>query len=152
VNAAERTRVLKELVAWAGAGGEGRRSYRPLSSSELCSLKAEELIEIGAHSVTHPALASLSLEDQEIEIKQSKSMIERVIGKPVTSFSYPFGGRKDFTGDTVHLVYEAGFERACANFQGIATNGAAQYSIPRVLVRNWGGVEFASRLEPWDAT
>ena len=43
-----RSLVLNELRTWAGLERSGRSSHRPLTRSELCSLQADELIDIGA--------------------------------------------------------------------------------------------------------
>ena len=48
--------VLNTLRAWAGARPGARPSHRPISVPELGALADGELIEIGAHTVTHPIL------------------------------------------------------------------------------------------------
>src|SRR5262249_45049288 len=151
VDEPERARVLAELRGWAGLGDEGRPSHRPLTSAELCALESDELIEVGAHSVNHPSLAALPLRAQQAEISRSKSMIEGWVGKPITSFSYPFGGLEDYNAQTIRLVREAGFNYACANYAGTMTRGLDRFSMPRYLVRDWDGDEFASRLAQWNA-
>jgi peptidoglycan/xylan/chitin deacetylase (PgdA/CDA1 family) len=109
---------------------------RPLSKIELKKLATSNLIEIGAHTVFHPQLSSLSREGQAVEIRQSKKMIEDIIGQPIISFSYPFGSKKDFNLDSVELVKEAGFEFACANIQDRVTAHSNNFALPRLLARN----------------
>ncbi len=53
-------------------------------------------IEFGSHTITHPILSFLSDEEIEKEIKESKSLIESQIEKPVISFAYPNGRLHDF--------------------------------------------------------
>jgi glycosyltransferase involved in cell wall biosynthesis/peptidoglycan/xylan/chitin deacetylase (PgdA/CDA1 family) len=78
-------------------------------------LTAEEIrrlaedFEIGAHTMTHPHLDRLSPAAARREIAQSKEMLERIIGKPLRSFCYPYG---HFNEETKRLVSEAGFSRA----------------------------------------
>jgi peptidoglycan/xylan/chitin deacetylase (PgdA/CDA1 family) len=48
-------------------------------------------IEIGAHTMTHPILTNLSLQEAEHEIVLSKNEIENKIQTPVHSFAYPNG-------------------------------------------------------------
>ena len=145
----ERSGILDELGLWTGLGRGGRPSHRPLTSAELVTLEADELIEIGAHSVTHPSLAALSTRAQDFEISESKSMLELLLGKPVRSFSYPFGGRDDYDTDTIRLVREAGFNCACANDADFVHRSSDRYALPRFLVRDWDGDEFAKNLELW---
>jgi peptidoglycan/xylan/chitin deacetylase (PgdA/CDA1 family) len=47
-------------------------------------------IEIGAHTVTHPDLATLSQAACLAEMRDSKEALEAITGKPVTTFAYPF--------------------------------------------------------------
>lgn len=65
--------------------------------------------EIGAHTLTHPHLGTLSNADATIEINGSKNRLEAIIGRPVTSFCYPYG---DYRPTTVGLVKAAGFKYA----------------------------------------
>lgn len=56
---------------------------------------AENGQEIGSHTVTHPNLSSLSLEQIKNELELSKQTIEEKIGKPVISLCYPSGKYDD---------------------------------------------------------
>jgi peptidoglycan/xylan/chitin deacetylase (PgdA/CDA1 family) len=47
--------------------------------------------EIGAHTLTHPRLPSLQADQARQEIVEGKQALEDVIGRPVTSFCYPYG-------------------------------------------------------------
>jgi peptidoglycan/xylan/chitin deacetylase (PgdA/CDA1 family) len=47
--------------------------------------------EIGSHGIYHRDLSILCLKDIEIEVTNSKEIIENKIEKPVNTFSYPFG-------------------------------------------------------------
>ena len=50
-----------------------------------------QLMTIGAHSITHQNLTKLSHEQQVNEIVKSKSIIEQQLKYPITFFSYPLG-------------------------------------------------------------
>ncbi len=52
---------------------------------------AERGHEIGSHSMTHADLTKLGMSDLERELRDSKMLLEDIIGKPVTSLSFPFG-------------------------------------------------------------
>lgn len=142
-----RQRIIEEIQCWAGLRLSGRVSHRSLSSKELRRLTADGLIEVGAHTVTHPSLPALPISAQRSEIFDSKAMVERILDKPVRTFSYPFGARSDFNARTIRLVNEAGFDVACANFSGIVCRSTHRYKLPRMLVRDWDGDEFTRQLE-----
>lgn len=145
----ERRKVLDELRAWAGVEPKVRLTHRPLSADEVLRLTEGGLIEVGAHSVTHPVLSAFPVAAQRTEILGSKAHLEEILGKPVTSFAYPYGSGSDYTVETVTLVREAGFKVACANFPKGVQRGTDPFQLPRFLVRDWDGEAFARRLEEW---
>ena len=104
------------------------------------------LVEVGSHTVTHPALANLPLSVQREQIRRSKASLEDVLGRPVTSFSYPHGS---YTPETAALVREAGFACACSSLIDLVWRGTDRFQLPRMVVKNWDGEAFAQRLEEW---
>ena len=68
-----------------------------LSPDEVTQLADGGLIEVGAHSKTHPVFSRLTEAEQWSEINASKIYLEEILGKPVAGFSYPYGGRADYT-------------------------------------------------------
>jgi len=65
--------------------------------------------EIGAHTLTHRRLTTLSLKEAQREIVDGKEALESIIGFPVKAFCYP-GGLYD--AGHVKLVRAAGFSVA----------------------------------------
>ena len=147
----EREAVLDRLFCWAGQSRQARPTHQALSTSELCELASGGLVEVGAHTMTHPVLTRLTLEQQQSEIIKSKQTLEAKLGAPVTSFAYPFGGRAQYSKQTPRLVRAAGFTCACSNFQGHVAFYSDPYQLPRYLVRDWDGDTFARHLEDWFA-
>ncbi|MRR49783.1 MAG: hypothetical protein EG825_02535 [Rhodocyclaceae bacterium] len=146
MDAASRTANLEELRAWAGVNGPARESHRPLSTEELQRLARSPVVTLGAHSVTHPVLSSLSDADLEREIVDSRSRLEEMSGCPVTVFAYPYGGKADFSTTAAQLCRSAGYEKAAANIPGSAHRWHDPYRLPRHLVRNWNEGEFARHM------
>lgn len=68
-------------------------------------------IAFGAHTISHPILTNLPLDQAKREIIQSKKDIEKMIGHRVNAFSYPNG---DFNADIAELAKTSGFECAVA--------------------------------------
>ena len=108
----EQQKVLAQLQVWAGVASEGRLTHRTLSIDEVVGLAQDDLIEIGAHSVTHAPLPALSRASQWVEIHQNKVYLEELLGRTVKSFAYPHG---KYTQQTISVVREAGFICACSN-------------------------------------
>lgn len=145
----ERQKVLEELAVWAGMNQDGRTTHRSLSSDEVSKLILKDLVDVGAHTVSHSVLSTLSTDIQKIEIEGSKQYLEDIIGRPVTTFSYPYGTRSDYTRNSVAIVRGAGFACACSNFEDIVWRSSNPFELPRFLVRDWDGDEFATHLGDW---
>jgi len=61
-----------------------------LDSAEVLALQSFGL-EIGSHGCTHRALRGLSDADASTELVQSRRALERLVGRPVLAFCYPYG-------------------------------------------------------------
>jgi peptidoglycan/xylan/chitin deacetylase (PgdA/CDA1 family) len=68
-----------------------RHDVSALSWKQISDLAADPLCTIGAHTVSHPALTTLSDEEIRKEMSEGKKKIEEKIKKPVKHFAYPFG-------------------------------------------------------------
>ena len=147
LGAARREEWLEQLRAWAGLDRTGREANRPLTPEELKTLAASRWATIGAHTVTHTPLALLSEEEQRQEIVGSRQQLERLLGREITVFSYPFGRKNHYDRTSVRLCRETGFRRAASNFPGQAHRWTDSFQIPRQLVRNWDADTFAARLK-----
>lgn len=144
--AGERVKALDEIATWANTDPVPRSSHRPLSSQELRTLVAGGLVELGAHTVTHPFLPALPAASQQDEIGQSKVYLEGLLERPVVNFAYPFGS---YTPETVQLVRASGFSSACSCIQETVWQQSNSFELPRFQVGNWKGQEFAQRLLRW---
>ena len=145
----ERLRVLQDLAAWACLDTAVRPTHRVLSAAEMVRLADGGLVDVGAHTMTHPVLSRLSPAKQRAEIQQSKAHLEEILGQPVTSFAYPHGLKADYTEETIMIVRETGFECACAALPGIVRRGVDVHQLPRFVVRDDDGETFAARLSTY---
>jgi len=104
----------------------------PLMDWSQLSATQNAGIEIGAHSVTHRALDSLSSEEASAEISLSKKTLEAGLGTEIRSFAYPFGFYSQKVRD---MLPACGFTSACA--VRYATSPAADdpFALRRHIVR-----------------
>ncbi len=100
----------------------------------LRAASSEPLVEIGAHTGSHPQLSSLSRQEAGDEVATSKRSLEDALGVPVTSFAYPYGTRASYTDETVDLVKEAGFSCALTGIEGNVDERADPYQLRRVSI------------------
>lgn len=138
---------LDQLRAWAGPGDEKEKKHRSMSQEEIKRLANSPWATVGAHTVTHSVLSSLTDAQQREEIFSSKRELERIIGREITTFSYPFGRRIDYNRTSVCLCREAGFVKAASNFPGQVHRWTDPFQLPRHLVRNWNLPVFARELK-----
>ena len=138
--------VMGQLLEWGGQSPGRRESHRSLSQEEVCDLARGGLVEIGAHTVTHPVLATQPLQAQHEELRQSKACLEELLGWPVTSFSYPYGGSGHYSWETVQAVREQGFFRACTTSAHSVKKSDGEYELPRFNVTDMDGDEFEQIL------
>ena len=142
----DRQQILDEIAIWAAIASLAPTAHRPLSLEELVTLAQGNLIEIGAHTVTHPSLSTHPRVIQQEEIQQSKADLERILSCPVTSFSYPFG---DYGTETVELTQSARFACACSTVEDSVWRRSDRFQLPRFSVQNWNGEDFRKQLLRW---
>lgn len=150
LSATSRQNALNELFKWANINNiTAAYNYRALTAAEVYELVNGDLIEVGAHTMTHSVLSELTEEEQRFEIQKSKSYLETIIKQPVISFSYPFGTRNDYTKETVDIVRQLNFTNACSNFPEMVVKSTDLFQLPRFVIRNWNGKEFDLQLQNW---
>ncbi len=113
---------------------------------QLRHLLGNPLFSIGAHTVTHTALADQDAETQLREIGQSKVFLEKLTGGPVPLFAYPYGSHTD---TTVAIVQNTPFRAAVTTEPGVVTRASHPLRLNRYPVNNWKGHEFKARLARW---
>jgi peptidoglycan/xylan/chitin deacetylase (PgdA/CDA1 family) len=140
---AERELVMAQLRSIFAGGNYRGWLDRAMTGAEVRALVKDGLVTIGAHTVTHPALANLDAIACNREIAESKLACEALIGAPVASFAYPYG---DFDAKAREAVKTAGFAFACSVRHGPAFATSDVFALPRIHVSNWDGDTFERAL------
>jgi peptidoglycan/xylan/chitin deacetylase (PgdA/CDA1 family) len=119
-----------------------------MSSAQLRALRAAGM-QIGAHTASHPILASLSANEAADEMARGKARLEQILGEPVTMFAYPNGKpHVDYLPQRdPGLVRELGFGSAVSTSWGAARRGRCDpFQIPRFTPWDRGRQMFGLRL------
>lgn len=104
---ADRKRVLDGLMAAHFDEAELTAQFY-MSPEQLAHLEGEGMI-VGSHSVNHPVMSRLTVEEQRAEIDGSFAFLASVLPElEPRTFCFPYGGVESFTGDTLRLLAEAG--------------------------------------------
>ena len=120
-----------------------------LTPEDLLRLAASDTATIGAHTVDHVRLRDRPAPEQQDTISASKGQLEQSIGRAVSHFAYPFGGRDDFDDRSVDAVRSAAFDTACTTIPGTARTSTDSYRLPRRLVMDWGRLRFRVQMQRW---
>ncbi len=140
-----REEALRLIEDWAGRPNPRDGRDRPLTAAELRELADGGVFSIGAHSVSHAPLPELTRAEKTAEIAGSRRACEEILGRPVSTFAYPFG---ELDGECQEEARGAGFRLACSTVPGPARVTAPRFALPRIAVGPWSGAELVERL-PW---
>jgi peptidoglycan/xylan/chitin deacetylase (PgdA/CDA1 family) len=146
LDANQRAEAMETIRNWSGNQPTDSETTRALELAEIIALADGGLVDIGAHSLTHPILSRLPVDEQRHEIQHSKTRLENILDRPVTGFAYPNGF---FTKATQDIVKESGFAYACSSKRDVVWRSEDLYQLPRFWPRNWDGDRFARDLRLW---
>lgn len=115
--------------------------------SEQVRQLAQAGMELGAHTVTHPILRSISDTEAADEMARSRATLEAISAAPVRTFAYP-NGRLGDDYDVRHadIARRTGFDLAVSTNAGTARRESDAFQLPRFgpwPESNW---RFAARL------
>lgn len=130
-----RTEFVSACEYAAGASADARPASPFMTWDQIRSLR-DMGHSIGAHTHTHPVLASLPAGEQAEEIARSKQILEEQMGAAVDLFAYPYGKPvRSFSTVTKQLVAASGFRAAFSFYGGWNRPGATDpYDIRRIKV------------------
>ena len=137
----ERDALVSRLGSW---GGRVEPRVRPMLDGEVRQLAACPKVAIGAHSVNHLMLPDQNPDVVRREILDSCEALTELTGKPVDVFAYPYGGYDRVAANAVRRLCRWGL--SCD--QRVIGESFDAATVPRLEVKRWDWLEFASRLEP----
>lgn len=124
---------------------------------ELRAFAREPLVTIGAHTLSHSALAKMPEDDARSEMAASIARTEAELGQPCRHFSYPYGDSGSAGPREFALAAELGLATAVTTAKGMFSNradtdpmGLARFSLnghfqdERCLDALLSGVPFAA--------
>jgi peptidoglycan/xylan/chitin deacetylase (PgdA/CDA1 family) len=81
-----------------------------LNWDQLRQLAADPLVAIGAHTMNHLLLKNLPTESVREEIIEGRARLEKMLGREIEHFAFPFGGANAAGDREFKLVREAKFK------------------------------------------
>lgn len=108
-----------------------RETTRPLLDWQSLIDVTHAGIECGAHTCNHVQLDILPLQTAHSEVEQSRKTLEDKLGKPVTTFAYPYGY---FTAAVRQMVIDCGYRAACAVKNRLSSTIDDRFALSRLTV------------------
>jgi peptidoglycan/xylan/chitin deacetylase (PgdA/CDA1 family) len=126
-------RLTQALAARYGADPAGFAARHMMSWEMVRALAASPLIEIGAHTMTHPPLAALDAAAAAAEMQGSRARLERETGRLVRHLAYPYGTPATTGAREMAIAAELGFRTAVTTLPGSLSrrHAAARQAWPR---------------------
>lgn len=119
--------------------GKDAKNYAELviDKNLLKTISQEKLITIGAHTCSHPVLATLDEDEIEKEIVQSKKILEDIIQKEIHHFAYPYGDHNSAGTREYKLASKLGFKTiVTTNCFPLKFNSCDMAALPRITMKN----------------
>jgi len=100
------------------------------------------VVTIGSHTMTHPILTSLSAEETDAELRESRAVLESRLQRPVTLFCYPNGDVHDAAFSSARRYYQC----AVTVEAGAVPPSADPHRLPRFAAHPRGSRRLARRM------
>ncbi|MFC2042989.1 polysaccharide deacetylase family protein [Chloroflexota bacterium] len=101
--------------------------------------------QIGSHTMSHPKLVELSLDNCHKEVYNSRISLEDHLGCEIRHFCYPFG----FQNESVRkIVVESGYSTACSARIGLSDLYDDAFTLRRIEITGYGSLfDFICKLK-----
>ena len=116
---------------------------RSMNTAELQAHLANDLFELGSHTMTHPPLARIDARTAATEIEASRDALVSLSGAQIAGIAYPYGSCSD---EVEKMTAESGYDWACTTRSGGIVPGLSQFALPRLAVRDWDVETFRRAL------
>lgn len=130
----EKRRVIRALCDKHGFDMAAHCRTLSMTWGEVRHLAAQPLACIGAHTIHHFALASLSERDAWHELAGARDEIEQKTGFRPGTLAYPYGSRSEAGDREFRLAAKAGYDLAVTTRPGVLKrrDAGSLHSLPRV--------------------
>ncbi len=109
---------------------KGHKPAALMSLSQIKEVKKNN-IEIGSHTVSHPKLATITLEACKKELKESKMVLEKLLDQTIDHICYPYGSCNQ---NVIRAARELGYNVGTTTIKDLATAQHDALALPRKAV------------------
>jgi peptidoglycan/xylan/chitin deacetylase (PgdA/CDA1 family) len=140
VHRSDEAKALAEIETLARACGiEPTAITRELvmNPQELRRLAAHPLAALGAHTISHRALARLPDAEARIEMQASADYVETITGKRPKTIAYPYGTPDAVTRREARIAEKLGFAAAVTTQPGVLSPTCDVTYLPRISLNGF---------------
>ena len=116
---------------FGGSAKDNPKQSRPMNPEELAEAGKSEFVTIGSHSHRHSILTRLDDADLEMNLKDSRRILEHLTGQSVIHISYPNG---DSDARVRNFAARAGYRFGYLTETGLVGQRCSRFDIPRILI------------------
>ncbi len=113
--------------------GTNRLEIEAMRIKDIAYLSSLPFITIGAHTVNHVITPNCTADELDIEVNESKKVIESWTNKQVFSFAYPNG---DYNNLVRNFLFKEGFKIATTTEKKFITKDNDPLLIPRFCIND----------------
>ena len=92
-----------------------------LTDEHIKEMLDSGIFELGGHTITHPYLPNISVEEKIYEMIECKKILETTFNTKVYSFAYPFG---IYNKEDVEIIKNSEFVSAVTTDEGVADSNS----------------------------
>lgn len=131
---AEAIERLNRIAAEHGIDAHAIPDGSTMTEGELKALAAHPLASLGAHTISHRALALLDEDEARREMAASAERVRAITGEMPTTFAYPYGDPPAASAREFRLAEALGFKVAVTTNPGTISDAslAGLTALPRV--------------------
>ncbi|HEY2582573.1 MAG TPA: polysaccharide deacetylase family protein [Mucilaginibacter sp.] len=142
----EQQEYLQIIRNWAAFPLTARPDYRTMAAAEIGQLASNSLFTIGAHTVTHPALACYKVSYQKNELNENRERLKEITNREINLLAYPYG---NYNEETLRITSELGFYSAFTTEEKTLRSKSPMHCLGRFQVKNITGAELRDQLKLW---
>lgn len=124
---------------------DGEKKFHLMDEKEVKEMSDSGLVEFGGHTLSHPSMPTLSNSQLEKEIIENKRDIEKIIGKEIITFAYPYGHN---TKRIQNFIEKSGYKFAVSTDSGTGIIDDNVYDIRRTAIDKTSLLDFFRKISP----
>jgi hypothetical protein len=128
----KRTQLLETILKRLQVD-ESSLDISPMLTWEMVKEMKENGINFGSHTISHPILSREDRVSIEMEVVESRRLLEEKTGDEFSGFAYPNGTKADYNDAVLEFV-RATYQYACSTTPGINYKGQDPYQLKRINI------------------